>query len=526
MLDFAHIGGVYEDNSEDTMSANVVALNDYLADVDRPALRFGGPRSVAYGDKRVPGTAYFNGTIQLPDQKPVLIDGANCVLKFETIKGNTEAIYVGTGGSGMERTLENFELRSNGSGIKCGSPGRGTILRNIRIHPVCSGGTQLSFDDWTDRDTAGFGLMVVDARAPQTPDGLTVENVQIFDSGGHGFVIYNQLNAGAIRGRCHNAAGSGFKAENMHGCRVDIVSEWNYAWGAHLRGCGMGRYGGKLSGGNTDRPNDMQFWFETNNWRGSSHVAAGHGIRQFKVEKSGSIRLWGHTGWASNKADTDEGSRVSCQFISGHIPENVRDVSPPIVDLNTMATHTLPDANERNHNFSSVWPVDANRPTVATFGSAVDGDQGFRITFPPSCFEAASGPTAYWRPWGLNKLFTSQEGDVCIYEIELSGDANLVEWCLGRETVSTERQLSNMCSLHIAPLSGGIVWPGLYNRRRRKFFGRLALEVVRADVTPAIVLWADGYQDRTGSFPQNKPLELTIHSWKFYVYRADGSTVP
>lgn len=519
MLDFEDLGGVYNDSSAGVMSANVAAVNAFLAAEPRPALRFGGPRRLQYSSARVPGTAHFNASIVVPGQKPVIIDGGNSVLQFATITGVTPAVDLGTGGAGTERTLKDFRLQSNGSGIRCDAPGRGTRLQNIRIYPTCAGGVVLDYDEWTDRNTAGYGLQILDGVESWTPDGITIDGVQIFDSGGHGFFICDQLNAGFIRGRAHNCAGSGFKAENISGVTGDLVLEHNYAWGYHIRVAGLGRYSGGMSGSDTDRPNDIKTWEEANNWRGSAWKVGGHAIRQNRVRQSGAVRFSGFDGWASNKIDTDEGSRMSCVWeASRHVSQCVYSKRVQITDN----THVLPSESSSlgSNNFAVVWSNAALRPVVEHIGDE------FVITYPAGCFAGASGAAAYWRPWGTSSLFTSQAGDVCIYEVEISGDANLVAWCVGREEGGQARQISNPCEFHIAPVSGGKVWPGLYNTRRRKLMGRVALGEVRTDVTPAIVLWADGYQDRTGSFPQSQALELTIHSWKFYVQRANGAAIP
>ena len=517
MLDFQDLGGAYDDSLSSVMTANVAALNQYLASVPRPAVRFGGPRNVSYGSGRVPGTAYFNAGIVIPANKPVIFDGGNSILHFQTITGVTPAIDVGEGGAGIERSIRDFRLNSTGSGIRLDSPGRGTILSGIRIYPTGTG--TLDHDSFTDGATASYGLKIYDGAGANTPDGVRIDGVQIFDAAGHGFLIPDGVNAGTFVCRVHNAAGSGFKARKLQGCNLEqVVSESNYAWAFHLENCGTGKYAGGLSGGDTDIPNDADFWNENNNWRGSQYSSGGHGVRQFRIRDSGAMRIKGHTGWGSNKCDIDEGSRNNCTFETGRwiaCPNAV-----PKVQLST-GTHVLPadSSSPSSNNFATVW-------TNPTFRPAVDDITGeFVITIPAGCFDNAVGTFAYWRPWGLASLFSSIAGDMVSYEVEISGDAALVAWCKGREETSNPRQGSDCCEFQIAPVAGGKCWPGLYNLKKRKLMGRVSIAEVRTDVGPSIIPWSAGFQDQTGTYPQNQAMTLTIHSWKFYVTRADGSAV-
>jgi hypothetical protein len=521
MIDFADLGGVYGDSSAGVMSANVSALNAFLTLQDRPYIRFGGPVHPSFGNKRLPGTVYFNGTIEIPNEKHVIFDGANSILEWRTITGAMPAISVGTGSASKRRLIRDFELVSNGSGILLDAPGRGTQLRNIDIYPAAVGAAIPDYDGWTDRDDAGFGVHIINGASGPSPDGFIAEAVSIFNSGGHAWFISDQLNTGRIVGRAHNAAGSGVKAENLAGCTFDITSESNYAWGHHLRNCGIGSYAGGVSGGDTDKPNDLVAWHENNNRRGSPYAANGHSVRQFKVETSGALKMRGHTGWASGKAAIDHSSRQNCIFESG---QHIEQSFLPLVDMTEFGSaHTFPDAtgSASNNNFSAVWADPAYQPVVEDVGGV------WEITYPAGCLENANigAGAAYWRPWGLVNLFDSQVNDVCHYEAEISGDTALISWCVGREEMSSEVQHSNPCVFEIAPISLGKTWPGLYDIHKRKLLGRAGIREVRGDIGPAIILWADGLQDRAGTFPQDFAMVLRIHGWKFWAYRADGSSI-
>ena len=516
MLDFADIGGQYDDSSLGCQRENVERLNKFLADTPRPAIEFGGAFSDRYGG-RLPSAAHFDGTIKIPKGKPVIFDGGNCVLRWHGIHSTIPSVDVGPGGAGIERKIRDLEIHSSGSGVRLDAPGRGTVVRDVRILPKCQGPRELDFRGFDDRATAGYGLQVVDGPDSNTSDGVTIDNVQIFESGGHGFYVVGQLNAGYIRGRVHGSAGTGFKAERLNGVLIDVVTESNHGWAWHLDRCGLGTIEpGGVSGASCDYGSVATFWCENNNWRGSPHASQGHGCRQFRLTGSTGLLIGGHNGYASNKADIDAGSRASCRFDYGR----VWPIMAPLAEMEKtdvwgpLPTYPHDTSKARNNNFALAWPDEKYRPKLERTGLA------WELRIPPYCFDQARGTFAYWRPWGLIALFTSQPGDMVFYHVKISGDERLRDWCIGRESGPHPVQASDCCNFHITGPKGlGNTWPGIYDTEPHDFSGHASINAERSDIGPAITVWSKGMEDRTGMFPQHHEMILRIHSWRFWLVR-------
>lgn len=519
-VDFEDIGGVYDDPTPSVAGANTSALNAFFSSESRPAIAFGGKKNSSYQNKRMPARAYFSGTITIPDTKPALIHGGNSRLSWITITGATPAISVGSGASGARRMLHSFDLDSSGSGILLDEPGFNTILSNIRmVHPdydgapigsnACTGaGTGVSQTDFTDLDTASYGLKIIDG------DSCLVDGIAILGPSDYGILVKGRLQAGTLRGRVWGSKNaSGFKGENINGCQISLLNESNYSYGVWTERCGMGNWNGTTTHISTDRPNAWDIWAEANKGQGNPQTA--HRVRQNRFRKCGGIIVGGNNGNASNKNDMDEGTRQRCKFVQSlWLPISVT----PMYDLNQedsgSPTLTLPDltTNVLNNNWSTNWTT--NYPTV-TFTGTPPNTQ-LVISFPANSLQNITGGTAYWRPWGLLTNFTPAAGDTYVYSMTVRGDPAVAAWCLANDLVN-----STILGAQIAPYAGpaGNVQLGLYNEQPRSVMGSVSLSAAGSvKATPGLT-WDAGLPNNTSA------MTLYITSLKFYGILEDGGKV-
>lgn len=519
MLDFEDIGGQYDTQAAATL--NTSRLNAYLADanVASPSIRFGGPLNTTYNNKRVPGRAYFDGTVILPAGKPIMFDGANSRLSWSGLAtATTPSIEVENHAASVRCILRDFDADTDGSGILFTQPGKGTVARDIRFaDPVdyaanaCTAQSGVvSLDDHTDITTASYAFKIFDS------DGFSLLDCSAMSPGDYG-IICTRLHDGVIRARVWGSkAASGVMAEGINGSQVDIINESNYGFGYDLSKCGVPVIASNVAVNLThNKPSVSDFWVENNNYRGNTS-AGGIKVRQGKLRHCGSQFTAGSNAWGSNKIDMDEGTRNRCVFVHDvYVAQSIT----PMYDLNNendqSPTFILPDAtaDAANNNFDAVWG--GAQPTVTTVGTT--GTLEFLISFPANSLAAITGATAYWRPWGTLTNFTTQDGDGYEYQMELSTSSQGYNWC-----VTNDNTNSTLVVPTIAPYAGpaGANWVGLYNAQTRKFIGRISFDTGNTGHPTPAFTWDPGLPDNTQAFT------LSVKSLQFYGIRASGGAIP
>ena len=518
VLDFGDIGGVYDSQAAGT--ANVSALNTYLATRtdDSVALKFGGPRD--YNTKRQPGDVYFElsgGTIaidlggagKLIDLQffgPSKIYGVNAATATTPIFTVTRTV-----GTMPQILFSGLVFESDGSGLKFVNGGSGLVLQDVRIDDF-TGSTSLdqdSFDD-VDNDTCSYGIRIEEA------DGIRLQNVQIPNGSGHG-IIATRLHASDIQARVQAVAGIAFKFEQMNGCRGDIWAESNEGFGLYLKDSGVDRFVDNDNVAENGAPNDLTCWFEANNKRGTAYTSSGYSFSQFKIESSARITLAGHSGWRANMATLDRFSRLRNILTEEKRTDVSATADLELVTSNTVSADVVLAADGVGQsaitNFDTIWTNASYRPVTTKVGTP-GVDERIRVTWPVDCFDSTDvQDSAYWSPFGLEAL--DSPGSF-YYEVEVQDvDGEIASYCNFRDGEAS-RQRSFVGGFQINPVSGAIAAFPLWDTNIRKFSGSMVVDDTRSDIVPSFVAWMSGMEDDAGTAPQNSQHVMDILQWRMW----------
>ena len=538
MLDFADIGGVY--NSSGAAAANTTALQGFLSSrtgSDGIQLAFTGPRlSAQYNDKRQAGLAYLDlsggpityypptddaGNIQLlglAGSKIIGWQAATAITPIFEIQrdlGGTQAFQ-----------FSNLEFQNGlGSGIKFwANPGTSTGPGARCIFDSCfwrNIGTSLgsppaiAYDDWTDLDTAVYGLWFEEA------DGCHLYNCAINGVSGHG-LIAKRWHEGVCHLSVRECLGAGLKGQEVNGTSLQLRSESNQGWGFHVRDTGTNRYeGGVMQADDAGTANAWDVWTEANNGRGATDpltISTGYRYRQNRIDGCSRITCGGHSGWSSNKFQIDEGSRRSCRLIeSDWIDPSVDGVHAFLVyDMNSHGTEAIGGSAD---NWTTAWPSVGDRPTVAELGSTGTGDYEVQIDFPGGSFDDAA-VDAWWLPIPTTVTVPNVvAGDTWMMSMEVSTDSSGASYCTSREALAVpQRMQSYLGGFSIRPMDQGSTTYALWNTAKRKLSSRVYSAQAAGAGGITLNTFFEGMNDVGGSGSQYPvtPVQLNIHSIKLY----------
>ena len=519
-MDLADIGIIYNDPSRG--AANSAAFSAYMTERSGKAvsLRASGPQSTdpQRNSKREPGIAYFDSSIVVtiggtgnPSSFALYSEGGT--IQNNVITGNTPIMSI-TRQAGTTPLIvvggEGLKFISTGAGLEFITPGSTTFCTNCTVE--YSGTGVFNFDDWSDLLTATYGMRVKDA------DGLFVDGFFCGVGSGHG-VLVDRWNAGGFQGNVREAAGSGFKAQNVASITMDGRFESNKGFGLHLRDSGINKYEGGTTTAQDGSPYAWQVWCENNNGRDSTHAATSGGYQytQAKVENCASGIIAGHTGWGSNMWRIDEGSRNNMKLVEALRIEQSKTPNFQLVTNNTVDTNiTLPAAGLGNAaitNWDAVWTNALFRPDAVKIGTA-GTDERIRVTWPAGSFDNTASPTTgYWRPWGATPLTSP---GTFIWEVEYSDVTGAgPQWCEARET-ATQRQSPRLGAFHIAPGFWGWAYSPIWNNERRKLQGKIFIGDARSDISPAFDAWFPGMELLNGGANQPSDIVYDIWQWKMW----------
>lgn len=536
MLDFEDIGGVYNDNSAGARNANTTALQTFLDNEGGSqgiALMFSGNRKPAYNNKRTPDPAYFdlsNGPITNKATDTEHADVALYGLAGSRVIGMgsqfaTTPLFELTRRQGTFQELSMDSLiveNTTGSGIKLvgtttnQGPGQRVMLSRVYFKQIATalGVQAIDYDGWTDVDAVPYAIYIDDA------DGCMLSNITIDQVNGHG-IISTRWHEGLCHAGVRECQGSGLKLSEVNGTSLQVRAESNKGWGVHVRDTGNQRYTSTGTMVNEGAPNAWEVWLESNNPRESSSrpfmTSTGHTWRQMKVDSSSRLTVGGHSGWSSNKIQVQESVRRSCRFIqSDFIDPSVDSTSAFLVyDMNSDGVSAIGGAND---NWSTQWPDVGDRPSVATVGDTASNDLEVIITVPAGAYDSvATASAAAW--WNMqSSTFSTTDGDMLMYSIELSGDSDAVAYCEDREAlVGADRMPAWLGSFTIQGPNNPTTTYALWNTAKRKLSNRVYLEdSVNSRMQCSIYFDGMGDIGNTGTTYPEFGLSVRIHSLKVY----------
>ena len=536
MLDFEDIGGIYNDPSVSAASNNTSKLETYLNDESNSpgiSLMFSGNKSATWNNKRVPQPAYFdlssgpvNNIATATNHADVQFFGltGSKIVGLTSQNSLTPLLFMQRyQGSGQQIVLQNLIVENpTGCGIKLTGttsgqgPGQGVRISGCKFQNIGTalGAQTFDYDGWSDMDTVPYAIYVDEA------DGCMLSDVVIININGNG-IVSTRWHEGLCHAGIRECQGTGFKGQEINGTTLAVRAESNKCWGIHVRDTGNERYTTGGIEGSEGAPNAWDIWLEANNAREStSHpylTSTGYAWRQMKVDSSSRLTIGGHSGWADNKVQLSEGVRRSCRFIEADYIDPSADGTSAVLlyDMNSDGVSAIGGAFD---NWTTQWPDVGDRPSVATTGATFSDDLEVQITIPAGCYDAVATPgtSGYWNMQPSES--TAQDGDMLIWEAEVSCDAPGVQYCEDREAiVGANRMPSWLGSLIVNGPVSGLSTFALWSTAKRKLSNRVYMENGRTAHMQCNVYF-DGMGDvaSSGTTYPEFDIQLNIHSLRLY----------